>query len=999
MEPTLFQQFFGLLQNAALLVLGVLAYSWLRGVIERWPERVRASIEGLVGFGLAVLCMSAPLRLGPGIQIDSRGAMVALVTVFGGPLAGAITAAAAAAYRFWLGGAGALAGAVGVAATFGVSLPFWYWLRRRNTPPDYRDIAALAIAGGVAFGVAMLFGLITHPDGLTIELRRRSAFAGLAIVPGSIFVLGAIMARFGRGRAAEHRVAESETRLRSIIDNLPQPLSLKDRQDRFLLVNKAYERDVGLSAAALIGQPAKLVADQIRGFEPGREMQQRVWRTGDAEQTPPLPVSHHGRSNSVVISSFPMRNADRGFDAIGTIVTDVTELLAAQEKLAEREASLQRQHQALVEILRGNAITERSMSETARALTEITADVVGADGAVVQLIDHERGMLRCIDVFRRGRGHEIVPTATLRTFPELIADLERQRVLAIDDALADPRLALRKEILRARGVRSMVIAGIYLGARLEGHFTLVGTEAGRTWTAEDIAFARSVADLLALTLLTNKHREALAALDLVSDAIYVEREDGSMIYANRPARALAGLPPSSGDVPVAAAVFPRPHQPLRGERDTQEIGWTASGQSRELSVRRSKLPGEGIVTVIEDITHQKAEQRDRERLQMQLQQASKMEAIGQVAGGVAHDFNNLLGAVIGFARFLEQDLPAGTQVRQFAERILGAGNRGKELVAQILAFTRARTVEKKPIDLRAALRDSRELLTGSLPATTRLAVDAGELPLVVEANETQLGQIIVNLCLNAHDAMAGQPGQIGITLSRVRPGDADCRRAFLVGQLDPARAYARLDVADSGSGIPGENLPRVFEPFFTTKERGRGTGLGLAVVHGIVTTYEGACAVESSPGQGTRFSVYLPLTEARERRTRSERQGADLRGRERVLVVDDEVDITDMLSIGLERLGYEVAALNDPAEALDAVREAPAAWDAIVTDHLMPGMQGLSLAQELKTLRPDLIVILCTGLDDGIVGQAAKAQGVDAFFAKPVEPSQIAAAIRDLAEH
>ena len=477
MEPTLFQQLFNLWQNAALLVLGVLAYSWLRGVLECWPRPVRACVEGLVGFGLAVLCMSAPLRLAPGVQIDSRGAMVALVTVFSGPFAGTITAAATAAYRLWLGGVGALSGVVGVAANFGVSLPFWYWLRARNAPPDYRDIAVLALAGGVALGAAMLFGLLAEPYALTIELWRRSVIAVLTIVPGSIFVLGAIIVRFERGRAAEHRVAESEARLRSILDNLPHPLSLKDRHDRFLLVNRAYERDIGLSAAELVGQPAKVVADQIQGFGPGREMQQRVWRTGEAAQTPPLPVCHHGRSTSVVISSFPMRNADGGFDAIGTIVTDVTELLAAQDKLAEREASLQRQHQALVEILRGNAIAERPMIETVRALTEITADVVGADGAAMHLIDHGGGVLRCVDAFRRGRGHEIVPAGELSSYPALIADLERQRVVAIDDALADLRLADRVEILRARGVRSMIIAGIYLGARLEGQFTFVSTEA------------------------------------------------------------------------------------------------------------------------------------------------------------------------------------------------------------------------------------------------------------------------------------------------------------------------------------------------------------------------------------------------------------------------------------------------------------------------------------------------------------------------------------------
>jgi PAS domain S-box-containing protein len=993
MESSLFQQLVGLWQNAALLVLGVLTYSWLRGALDRRPPAVRASVEGLFGFGLAVLCMSAPLQVSPGVQIDSRDAMVALVMVFGGPIAAAITTIAAVAYRLWLGGAGAVGGAVGMAATFGVSLPVWYWLRRSNKPADYRDIAGLA----AAVGAALLVGLLAQPHAVALEMWQRAGIAGLMIVPGAVFVLGAIMVRFERGRAAERRVAESEARLRSIVDHLPHPLSIKDRQDRYLLVNKSYERAAGVSAAELNRRKGRSITERFQGSEPVSELQRRVMSTGEPERTPPLTLSDRGRSFSIIVNSFPIRNLDGGFDAIGTVVTDVTELLAAQERLVAREAMLQRQHLALVDALRGHAMADRPLIETVRTLNEIAVEVVGADGAGVILIEDQQGPARCIDAFLRGEGHGTLPDLLPDAYPDLWDDLERQHVIGIEDALADPRVAARAELLKARGARSLLIAGIYVGARLEGIFCFISVGATRRWTAEDLAFARSAANLLALALLTSRHHEALAALDLVSDAIYVEREDGRVIYANRPACALAGLPAAADGVPLPASVFPRPSEPLHGERDVQEIGWSVSGQTRELSVRRSRLPGAGVVTVLEDVTTQKAEQRDRDRLQTQLQQSSKMEAIGQLAGGVAHDFNNLLGAVIGFARFLEQDLPAGTQERLFAQRILSACNRGKELVAQILAFTRARTVERKPIDLRTALHESRNLLAGSLPATTQLAIDAGDQPQVVVANETQLSQVIVNLCLNAHDALAGRPGQIKVALSRVHPGDADHRRTLLVGQLDPARAYARLDIADTGSGIAPENLSRIFEPFFTSKERGRGTGLGLAVVHGVVTAYEGGCAVESNPGSGTRFSVYLPLTEARTGPALKEGQGADLRGGERVLIVDDETDITDMLAIGLERLGYEVAALNDPGEALEAVRDAPAAWDVVITDHIMPGMQGVSLVRELKSLRPDLIVILCTGLDDGVVGQAAQAQGIDAFFAKPVGPEQLAAAIRDLA--
>jgi PAS domain S-box-containing protein len=997
MEPTLLQQFLAVWQNAALLVLGVFAYSSLRAVLEHQPRLIRGGVEGLFGFALAVLCMSAPLRLSAGVQIDARNAIVALVTVFGGPLAAAITAVGATGYRLWLGGAGALGGAIGIAASFGVSLPFCYWLRARKMLPNYRHVAALALA----VGVALLIGIFIQPRAVALEMWQWAGIAGLTVVPSSVFVLGAIMVRFERGRAAERRVAESEARLRSIIDNLPQPLSIKDRQDRFLLVNKAAERRIGLPAEELIGQEDKLITKPAQGFEPVFEIQQRVLRTGEPARTPPLPVSYDGQPFSFVYSSFPIRNADGGVDAIGTISTDVSELTEAREALERRRSILERQQRALIDIVRANVFMERSVTfaDAVRTITEAAGEVMEVEYTHVFQIDEPSAVSRCVDEWMRSTGrHGRAPDADLRHYGKLLSDLDRDQVTAITDPM-DARLEERRDVLVARNVQAGILAGIYLGTHMLGHVGFIHVGSARQWTVEEMAFARSIADLVALMLVTSQHREALASLDLVGDGIYVEREDGRVIYANRAALVLAGQPNTGTMSYDGASSFPRAPVSLETDRDLHEITWAQDGVFLDLELRRTRLPGGGIVTVIEDITNKMAAQRDRERLQIQLQQASKMEAIGQLAGGVAHDFNNLLGAVIGFARFLEQDLPAGSQERQFATRILSACSRGKELVSQILAFTRAHTVERKPIDLRAALRDSRDLLAGSLPATTRLAVHAGELPLVVEANETQLGQIIVNLCLNAHDAIAGQPGQIRVALSRVRPGNADYRRTHLVGGLDPARAYARLDVADSGGGIAAEILPRIFEPFFTTKERGRGTGLGLAVVHGLITAYEGACAVESNPGRGTRFSVYLPLTEVRKPRTHGERTGTDLRGRERLLIVDDEVDITDMLSIGLERLGYEVAALNDAAEALEAVREAPAAWDVVITDHLMPGMQGLSLAQELKALRADLMVILCTGLDNGVIGQTAKAQGIDAFFAKPVEPEQIAAAIRHRAGH
>ncbi len=217
---------------------------------------------------------------------------------------------------------------------------------------------------------------------------------------------------------------------------------------------------------------------------------------------------------------------------------------------------------------------------------------------------------------------------------------------------------------------------------------------------------------------------------------------------------------------------------------------------------------------------------------------------------------------------------------------------------------------------------------------------------------------------------------------------------MLVGHLDENERYARLDVTDDGQGIPPEILSRIFEPFFTSKSRGRGTGLGLAIVHGIVMSHGGACAVDSRVGEGSRFSVYLPAADAPLAAAPHEAARVELRGAERVLIVDDEIDSTDMLSIGLDRLGYEVAAINNPLDGFAVIAEDPAAWDVVVTDQLMPGLHGIDLARRIRELNPDVTIILCTGLDDDAIEAGAEAAGIYAVLQKPVEPERLALAIR-----
>ncbi len=414
----------------------------------------------------------------------------------------------------------------------------------------------------------------------------------------------------------------------------------------------------------------------------------------------------------------------------------------------------------------------------------------------------------------------------------------------------------------------------------------------------------------------------------------------------------------------------------------------------------------GIIINAHDVTA-------AQELEEQLLQARKMEAVGQLAGGIAHDFNNVLGAILGFASFLVQDLDPSSAQHNYAGRIMKASERGRDLIQQIMTFSRAGNVERQAEDLCAIIRETSELLRGSLPPSANVSVAAPIEPLVASVNGAQIHQVLLNVCLNACDALAGQRGDIAIDACRLDPASTlahslpkmmgrgvfpteDGRFEFLIGAFDAGRRYARIAVADSGHGMNEQILASAFEPFFTTKGRGRGTGLGLAVVRSAVTAVGGALRICSASDRGTTIEIFIPLIDGEATRPPNVRSTVALSGHERILVVDDEQDVADVVSIGLDRLGYEVAAVQDPAEAVQIFMEDPDAWDVVISDQVMPGMRGLELLAALKCLRPSVAFILCTGFSDGPTERMALDAGAGAFFLKPVLPEQLAAAVRRL---
>lgn len=397
-----------------------------------------------------------------------------------------------------------------------------------------------------------------------------------------------------------------------------------------------------------------------------------------------------------------------------------------------------------------------------------------------------------------------------------------------------------------------------------------------------------------------------------------------------------------------------------------------------------------LLSFAHDITEQKKALLERASLERQLQQAMKMEAIGTLAGGIAHDFNNILSAILGYGQLALEQTATESPVYSDLCQVIQAGTRASDLVQQILAFSRQGQEEFRPVRLQPLIKEVAKLLRSTMPATINLRLDVDEKSGTILADTVQLHQVLMNLCTNARQAIGNRNGTIDITLKEVT-----ITQPLYSVDNNPLKygSYLELKVSDSGAGIPPEILARIFDPFFTTREKDHGTGLGLAVTHGIIAKHKGAITVDSIPGKGTCFCIYLPIIDS-PMLTDTTSPADNLYGEEHILLVDDESMLVEILERALRRLGYEVSSFTNSQEALNFFMSYPNTIDLLVTDMTMPGMTGLVMFKEMRKIRPELQVILCTGYSDAIDEDTAKHEGINAFLRKPVIGKDIAQAIR-----
>lgn len=536
------------------------------------------------------------------------------------------------------------------------------------------------------------------------------------------------------------------------------------------------------------------------------------------------------------------------------------------------------------------------------------------------------------------------------------------------------------------------------------------------------------------TLRLLEHR--LLAMEATFDGIGIIDQDGILSYMNKALMDIHAIDPDKktefigqswenlytekGQETIRNDVLPHVREHGYWQGTSPILRQDGAQAVVELSLTR--VPDGGYVGTARDITKKLEAEKEKEELQGQFYQAQKMEAIGRLAGGVAHDFNNILAAINGYAEFLTEDLDADSKQHQFAQNILLAGKQARSLVDQILAFSRREDKDVAPLDIVQPIEESLAMLKGSLPKTIDVQADIQIPSAVVRGNSTQISQVIMNLCVNAQDAIGKAHGKLKIALKPVDPSQyagfdsllddlpdpgevpplrfvdpAPDRTQLYLGALSKNASYVCLSVEDTGSGMSRVIMERIFEPFFTTKPVDKGTGLGLSTVHGVVTAHRAAIIIDSTLEKGTRFEILFPLSEEDAQEGDIAEDEVENVGGGHVLLVEDQEVVLDMMINMLQRMGLRVTCCSSGLEALDIVRENPKKFDLVITDHNMPKMTGLEFVCQVGIDFPDIPFIMVSGYSDQELRPIMEDQeSIKAILRKPVSRQVILQEIKSI---
>ena len=702
-----------------------------------------------------------------------------------------------------------------------------------------------------------------------------------------------------------------------------------------------------------------------------------------------------------------------GARAILGIITDITD-----RKRAEEELRYRLEFQRLITTISSrfiNLYPAQIDDEIDRTLQQI-ANFANADRSYVFQFSDDQKSISCTHEWCADQIEPLIGrlrNAPVDTFPWILKKHLRGEMVLIPRVSDLPSEAFKeKQEFMRQGIQSLLVVPMICSNKVMGFIGLDSVKEEKMWAGDTNSLLKIVGQVFANALENKKTRQALQqseerlriVFETFPDPVtIIQAEDGRCIDVNSAFTRVTGWTYDEV-VGKTAADLDIWHDPPAREKMIADI--TEHGKVENLEAQFRLKDGRlitalmsatliilrnrpHILTITRDISELKAAQQEREQLRTRLIQAQKMEAIGTLAGGIAHDFNNILGAIIGYAEMALYDTQKDSMEHYNTEQVLKAGHRAKDLVKQILAFSRKSEQDKKIIFLTPIIKEVLKLLRASLPTTIEIRQNIEPNLDAIFADPTQIHQVMMNLCTNSAHAMGDKGGILEINLHN---SNLDTKAAARYPELNPG-PYVKLSVSDTGCGMDFATLQRIFDPYFTTKEQDKGTGMGLAVVHGIVKGHGGSIHVESAVAEGTRFDILFPVVK-RQATSETEELKALPTGNETILCVDDEQSLIELGKNMLKKLGYRVEARTLPVEAIELFKAAPDTFDLVISDMTMPAMTGVSLAKKLMQIRPQIPVIICTGYSEQIDESRAKELGIRGFLMKPFTIRELSKTVR-----
>ena len=955
-----------LVLNLSLLI----ALSVVSGFIEqRRPGRTRtgALLQGLLFGIVAVIGMLRPLDLGGGLIFDGRSVMLSLCALFFGPVAAGTAGFIAAAFRIAMGGMGALMGVLVIASAIGIGLAARLYSRPEVRPPRARELYVF----GIAVHLAMLAMAFSMPLETALGTLRQIGLPVLILYPLATVLAGQILSeRFAMIRQVSDLEKTTEN-LAVTLNAIGDAVISTDETGRVSLLNPMAETLTGWSKNAAQDQPLETVFSIVNAHtgEPVETPVRKVIASGKVEglANHTVLISKDGERRQIADSAAPIRSGDGTVRGVVLVFRDVTEEYKAREEWLRQERMLR--IAGRVAKLGGWYV---DLSTRDVWWSDETAEIHGMPPGYSPGLDQAIGFCA----------------------PEY-----RERIREIFSACADQGIPYDEimQIINASGERVWVRA---IGEPIYDESTgeeSTGPDAStsRRITAVQGAFQDITNQKMVSEALAESEREYRKLFeDHAAVKLIIDPDTGRIVDANHAAAAFYGwsreeimrMKIQQINTLSAEAV----KQEMERARKLQKVSFEfrhrlADGSVRDVAVFSSNIHIKGreyLHSIVHDITDQK-------NLQAQLEQSQKLESVGRLAGGVAHDFNNMLSIIIGNADMaLENQDGRASDIRDNLLEIRRAGKRSADLTRQLLAFARKQTIAPVVIDLNETIDGMLQMLHRLIGEDITLHWFPSEETWPVKMDPVQVDQVLVNLVVNARDAIDGV-GRLTIETGNRIFDEAYCRDH---PDFQPGR-YAMLAVSDDGCGMDAETLRHIFEPFFTAKEKGRGSGLGLSTVYGIVRQNSGFINVYSEPVSGSTFRIYLPAEEGAAAERVTPVQKTIPTGTETILMVEDEPHLLDMGKIMLEQLGYTVIAAAMPGEAIRAAQTHAGSIDLLITDVVMPEMNGLELFRRIGELR-DIRCIFVSGYTADVIAHHGVLDEGFHFIQKPFSRKDLAVKVR-----